>query len=124
MEGEVELGTTQWRKAQPEQGCSKGAASPTCRGSAVGNRRPRGACASGMGGFGVQQIAGSRPGRWLVRARWGSRLGVAHQRRDALPHGGASLQAGVEQRRGEKAKGGREKMTGIQIKFSQNFSET
>jgi hypothetical protein len=44
--------------------------------------------------------------------------------RDALPHGGASLQAGVEQRRGEKAKGGREKMTGIQIKFSQNFSET
>jgi hypothetical protein len=29
----------------------KGAASPACRGSAVGNRRPHGARVSGMGGF-------------------------------------------------------------------------
>jgi hypothetical protein len=52
-EGEVELGATQRREAQPGQGRGKGAASPARRGSAVGNRRPRGTCASGMGGFGA-----------------------------------------------------------------------
>jgi hypothetical protein len=45
-------------------------------------------------------------------------FGAARRRRDALPRGGASLPAGVEQERGEKREGGREKRAGIQIKFS------
>jgi hypothetical protein len=66
------------------QGCSKGAVSPARRGSAIGNQRPRGARASGMGGFGVGEgdlVAGqSGPVRALS-------FGAACRRRDALPHG-------------------------------------
>jgi hypothetical protein len=103
MEGEVELDATQRRKAQPGQGRSKDAVSSAHRGSAIGNRRPRGACALGMGGFRAWQITGSRPGEWVVGARWGSRLGAARRRRVELLCGGASLPAGAEQGRGEKA---------------------
>jgi hypothetical protein len=73
--------------------------------------------ASGMGAFEARQIAGSRPGRWPVGGRWGSRLGAARQRRDAPPRGGASLPTEAEQGRGEKREGGREKRVRIQIKF-------
>jgi hypothetical protein len=62
----VELGTTQQREAKPGQGHDKGTASPACRGSAIGNRRPRGVCELAGAGYGAWQIAGSRPDRWLV----------------------------------------------------------
>jgi hypothetical protein len=91
------------------------------RGSAVGNRWPRGTCELVGAGYGAQQIAGSRLGQWPVGARWGSHLGVARLRRDAPPRGGGSLPAGAEQGRGEKREGGREKRARIQINFSQNF---
>jgi hypothetical protein len=50
--------------------------------------------------------SGSRPGRWLVGARWGSRLGMARWHRDALPRGGASPPAGAEQGSAQKAEPG------------------
>jgi hypothetical protein len=60
-------------------------------------------------GYRAWQIAGSRPDRWPVASRWGSRLGAACRRKGAPPRGGASLSAGAEQGRGEKSEGGREK---------------
>jgi hypothetical protein len=117
----VQLGASGPGEERPGQGRGKCAASPAHRGSAVGNRRPHGACDLVGVGYGTRHIAGSTPGRWLVGPRWGPRLGTARQRRDALPRGGAFLLAGAKQGRGEKREGGREKRTGIQIKFSQNF---
>jgi hypothetical protein len=58
--------------------------------------------ASGMGGFGAWQIAGSKPSRWPIAACCGSCLGAARRRRDALPRGGASLPARAWQGRGEE----------------------
>jgi hypothetical protein len=49
--GEVELDAVQQREARPGEGHGKGTASPACHGSAVKNRRLRGASASSMGGF-------------------------------------------------------------------------
>jgi hypothetical protein len=72
-------------------------------------------------GYRAWQIAGSRPVRWPVAARWRSRLGAARRCRDALTRGSASLPAGAEQGRGEKREGGREKRARIKIKFSGNF---
>jgi hypothetical protein len=92
----VELGATQRREVQPGQGHGKGAALPARRGLSVGNRWLRGTCELLGVGYGAWQIAGSRPGRWPIMARWGSRLGAAHRRRDALPRGGASLPVGAE----------------------------
>jgi hypothetical protein len=73
-EGEVELDATQWREAQPGQGRGKGTALPVHRGSAVGNRRPRGACELARVGYVARQIADSKPGRCLVGACWGRAL--------------------------------------------------
>jgi hypothetical protein len=80
-EEEVEVGATQRREAQPGQGRGKGAASPARHGSAVRNRRPRGMCELAGAGYRVRQISGSRPDQWLIRAHWGSHLGMACQGR-------------------------------------------
>jgi hypothetical protein len=109
---------TERREAQPGQDHGKGAASPARRGSAVGNQRPRGACELAEMGYGAQQIAGSRPGQWLVEAHWRSHLGAACQGRHQWPGGRRPLPLdGTEQGREEK----RERRVRIQIKFSQNF---
>jgi hypothetical protein len=52
-EGEEGLGAVKPREVRLGQGRAKGAASPACRSAAVGNRRPRGTCPLGMGGFGA-----------------------------------------------------------------------
>jgi hypothetical protein len=57
---------------------------------------------AGKGGIGGQ-ITGSRPGRWLVRTRWGSHLGTACRGRHRQPGGWRSLPLdGIEQGRGER----------------------
>jgi hypothetical protein len=62
------------REARPGQGRGKGAVSLARRGSAIGNQRPRGACELAGVGYRAQQIAGSKPGRWLVAAIGGRTL--------------------------------------------------
>jgi hypothetical protein len=74
-------------------------------------------CAPGMGGFGARQIAGSRPGRGLVEAYWGSRLGTACRVRHRRPGGWRLLPLdGTEQGRGEKREGEREGL-GFKLNF-------
>jgi hypothetical protein len=72
--GEEGLGVSGPGEARPAQGRGKGPALPARCGSAVGNRRLRGACELAEAGYGAWQIAGSRPNQWLVTARCGSRL--------------------------------------------------
>jgi hypothetical protein len=116
-EGEEELGTSHQREVQPGQGRGKGVVLPAHRGSVVRNRQPCDVCTLGMGGFGVRQIAGSRPDRWLVRARWGSHLGTACRGRHHRPGGQRPLPLYVtEQGRGEKREGEREEL-GFKLNF-------
>jgi hypothetical protein len=113
----VELGATQWREAQPGQGRGKSAASLARRGSAVGNRRPRGACELAGAGYGEWKIAGSRPGRGLLEVvPWHGLPGEASSAR--WPAAAAPRRDRTGEGREER---GRERRVGIQIKFSQNF---
>jgi hypothetical protein len=115
---EEELGATQRREAQPGQGLGKGTASPARRGSAIGNRRPRGACELAGAGYGVGQILGSTRVRRLVWACWGSRPGVACWGKHRWPGGRRPLPLDGTGR-GER----RERRVGIQNKFTQNFKQ-
>jgi hypothetical protein len=86
-----------------------GAASPAHRGSAVVNRRPRGARALGLGGFGAGEgdLATGRSGPVGALSFGSLRLaGITGQ-----VVGGRCPSTGHN-------KGGREKRAGIQIKFS------
>jgi hypothetical protein len=103
------VGVTQQWEAQSRQGRGKGATSPVCRGLAVGNQRPRGARGLAEAGYGAEQITGSKPGCWLVGARWGSHLGAACRGRHRRPGGRRLLPLdGGELGRGEKREGERE----------------
>jgi hypothetical protein len=119
---EEELGVTQRREAQPRKGCGKGEASPVRRGSAIGNRRPRGARELAVVGYGAGQIAGSRRGQRLVEACWGFTpwYGLPRQASSAR-WPAAATPRGTEQGRGEERE--RERRAGIPIKFSQNFEQ-
>jgi hypothetical protein len=87
-------------------------------GLAIGNRQQRGAHELAGAGYRAGQIAGSRPGRRLVGARLGSRLGAACRGRHRRPGGRAPRRDRIGEGREER---GRERRSGTQVKFSQNF---
>jgi hypothetical protein len=85
-------------------------------GMAVGNRRPRGACSSGMGGFGVGRVIWMRVGWGLLGAIFwhGSPAQGCPTAWWCFSAGRRGAAEGREER-------GRERRAKIQIKFSQNF---